>query len=84
MLADEVTEMADYGYFIDIDIGTVLTQTIMDRSEYNYIEKNKPIVANYSKNNDLSKTTLFCFNTVCCIAVSFLFLKTWVFPNKQL
>jgi hypothetical protein len=79
MLADEVTELADYGYFIDIDNGTVLTQTIMDRTEYHYVEKNKQPVVNYSKNNDAS---LFCINTFCCIAVSMLFLKVWVFPTK--
>jgi hypothetical protein len=83
MLADELTEMADYGYFIDIDNGTVLTQAIMDRSNYHYIEKFKPSTINHSKYTETSKTGLFCINTLCCIAVSFLFLKVWVFPPKN-
>jgi len=82
MLADELTEMADYGYFIDIDNGTVLTQAIMNRSEYHYIEKIRATAINHSKNTESSKVGLFCINTFCCIAVSMLFLKVWVFPAK--
>jgi hypothetical protein len=82
MLADELTEMADYGYFIDIDNGTVLTQAIMNRSEYHYVEKIRPAAINHSKNTEPSKVGLFCINTFCCIAVSMLFLKVWVFPTK--
>jgi hypothetical protein len=80
MLVDEITEMDDYGYFIDIDNGTVLTHAIMERSEYYYIEKIKPATVNYK---EPTKTTLFCVNSICCIAVSILFLKIWIFPYKN-
>jgi hypothetical protein len=82
MLAYEVTEMNDYGHFVDIDNGTLLTTHNMERGVYKRcVEKNKPsitIIKPHFKNG------LFCLNTICCVAVSFLFLKAWVLPNKQL
>lgn len=81
MLADEVTEMNDYGYFIDIDNGTVLSTSSSDRHIY---EKEKVV---QSKSNPVCpkecKHSLFCLNTFCCVAVSFLFLKLWVFTTKN-
>ena len=82
MLADEIAEITDYGYFVDIDNGTLMSSNIMERGEYKRsIEKDKPlkiIIRPHFKNG------LFCLNTICCLAVSFLFLKAWVLPNKQL
>jgi len=82
MLADEVTEMNDYGHFVDIDNGTLLSNNVMERGEYKKsVEKNKPakiiVKPHYTHG-------LFCLNTICCVAVSFLFLKAWVLPSKQL
>ena len=79
MLLDEITETDDYGYFIDIDNGTVLTHIIMERSEHYYVEKSKPVTLNYK---ELTKTSLFYLNTICCIGVSILFFKVWIFTSK--
>jgi hypothetical protein len=82
MLVDEVTEMNDYGYFVDIDNGTLLSINVMERGDYKRcVEKNKPVTTIIKPH---FKNSLFCFNTICCVAVSLLFLKAWVLPNKQL
>jgi hypothetical protein len=85
MLAEEVTEMDDYGYFVDIDNGFISTKTMIERySDYDFkhnYEREKIINLNLT----ISKTTnksLFCINTMCCMAVSILFLKIWVFQAK--
>jgi len=82
MLADEIAETTDYGYFVDIDNGTFMSSNVMERGEYKRcIEKDKPlktIIRPHFKNG------LFCLNTICCVAVSFLFLKAWVLPSKQI
>jgi hypothetical protein len=83
MLAEEVTELEDYGYFIDIDNGAIISKCMIDRREYKFIEKDHTV---YDKKNAPHKngnTSLFCFNTICCIAMSILFIKMWASPTKN-
>jgi Zn/Cd-binding protein ZinT len=84
MLVDEVTNMEDYGYFIDIDNGAIVSKCIMDTREYKFQEKDKYLyddkkTINYKSGN----TSLFCLNTLCCVAVSILFIKTWIYSSKN-
>jgi len=82
VMGDEAEELSDYGHFIDIDNGAVLYKSILEKSEYHCVEKTKHSVFNTSKLNETSKTSIFCMNTFCCVAVSILFLKVWIFPSK--
>ena len=82
MLVDEVTEMSDYGYFVDIDNATLLPNNLIERSDNkNCVEKDKPVKI---MNKSQFKPGLFYLNTFCCITFSLLFLKAWVLPSKQL
>jgi len=84
MSVDEVSDMIDYGYFIDIDIGFPKTDTIIERNYY-YRPYEKEKINNETTMyvNKNINSGLFCVNTLCCIAVSFLFIKIWVFPCKD-
>jgi hypothetical protein len=84
MLVDEITSMEDYGYFIDMDNGEIISKSMIDRHEYKFTEKDKNMyddkkTANYKSGN----TSLFCLNTLCCIVVSILFIKTWSSSSKN-
>jgi hypothetical protein len=67
---DEIDDMNDYGYFIDIDFDSESesSKNIIEYREYHYYI-----------NKDNSKEKLFYVNTFCCITLSLLFLKVWIF-----
>jgi hypothetical protein len=83
MLSDEVTDMNDYGYFIDIDNGFPKTDTIIERNYYRPYEREKINNEATIYVNKNTNSGLFCVNTICCMAVSFVFIKLWVFPSKS-
>ena len=78
MLAEEVTKMNDYGYFVDIDIGTIVTQPEIKNKIPTC--KEKPINVAYPVT---TKQGMFCFNTICCMAVSILYIKLWLLSPKK-
>jgi hypothetical protein len=84
MISDEVTDMNDYGYFIDIDNGFTRCDTIIERSYYySPYEKEKLNIERSLYLNKNVNSGLFCINTICCMAVSFIFIKLWFFPPKN-
>lgn len=92
MLAEEVTEMNEYGYFVDIDNGSIMPLSIIEREREmdRYIicqspyETDRFIKENKVNDNPFLRKNsgLFCINTFCFMAVSFIFIKLWVYPNK--
>jgi len=88
MLAEEVTEMEDYGYFVDIDKFTILSTSNIEKHNYEidklYLyEKDKPINDKGYIHNKNGSRSSFYVNTICFVSVSILFLKLWIFPSKN-
>jgi hypothetical protein len=88
MLAEEVTEMEDYGYFIDIDKFTILSTSNTEKHNYEidklYLyEKDKSINNKGQLHNKHGSRSLFYVNTICFVSTSILFLKLWFFPSKN-
>jgi hypothetical protein len=80
MLVEEVTDMNDYGYFIDIDLG--LTQRLN-------VETNKPNTVNVKKDNSnyvkgrTDKPFLTSINLFGFITASILFFKIWILSPRS-
>jgi hypothetical protein len=86
MLADEVTDMNDYGYFIDIDNLIITTDRCVEKDNYIYKNRCEREILSNETNYYLKKKVnsgLFFVNVFCFVTTSIIFIRAWLFSPKR-
>jgi len=86
MLVDEVTDMNDYGYFIDIDNFIITTDRSVEKDNYIYKNRYERDVLSNETNYYLKKKVnsgIFFVNVFCFLTTSIIFIRACLFSPKH-